>query len=150
MVFDAFGVVCRGFCVDTDRQEELEHDLMPLSALAREAFAFARQSDGLIRLGGDVAFPLQSFDDAIGGNMTDCKPSRQIGKTACVAYLQNLVDRFDIVFSGFRGMIAPGPQVGFGVLRPFGHLEALTFGGGSEGLHRSATMGEMDPLPLTD
>jgi hypothetical protein len=107
VVLDALGIDRRGLGVDPDGEQKSINGLVPLAAFAGQTLSLGRQLDRLVRLGVHESLTLQSVNDSIDRHMADPELSRQIGHPARFANLQDLRDRFDIVFGGFRGVIVP-------------------------------------------
>lgn len=115
MVFDALGIDGGDFGIHADREKEPVHDVVAYPALIGKAPALWRELDGLVGFGRDQALPLEPLDGLDDGHMRYAELVREITHSADAAHLDQVADRFDIIFSEFGSVIFSSALVCSGI-----------------------------------
>ena len=109
MVFNAFCVNGGSDLVDSDCKKEAVHDRVAFATSGCKTLAFGGQGDRLIRGGRKQTLVRKPPDNPIDCHMADCKSLGKSRDTTRFVRIQDVRDRFDIVFRRFRCVIAPSP-----------------------------------------
>lgn len=112
MVFDPFCIDRGGRRIDADRQEKVVNDLVSFAGGRGQPLATRCQLNGTVALCRDEVFFLKTCDDTCDGHVADGKMPSQINHAAFPLFRQNRGNGLDVVFRGFRRVIAAGPPIG--------------------------------------
>lgn len=108
MVLDPFRVRLRHILRHSKGEQELEDQFVPFSGGRRYLFAFLRQEDRAVGLGGDVAFALESLDRFGNRDMAHPQPLRQVHRPRLTGFGDQGFDQFHVVFRVLTAVIFAG------------------------------------------
>ena len=119
VVFDPFGIDRRRLGGNAQRDQEIVDGVVTFLRSRREFQALAGQLDRLVTLCLDEAERFEAAEDAADRDMANGEVAGEVDDAAGRTFVDDLGDRFDVVFRRLAGVVATRPAVGDGDLRCF-------------------------------